>query len=246
MKINNHFLIPIVTGVSMLPTSAAMLLYTSGHGDMGIAYDAGALDPHVHIHDGSVVDGMTINNPPDGMEYAPDEILTLVADPSTPRAAGTQWAFIGSPVSSPVWVLPQNQDPDRPFYGVASEELDPADWTSLSFSLVTMAAPAGGNFSFYDTDGFGTPTVRFATSDGIDGADSWLLNVGGHDHANFAFTEPGIYALTFTVDGVHVLDGAKTATATYYFSVAPVPEPASALLTLPLLGLLARRRRATA
>ena len=218
------------------------MIYTSGHGDLGIAYEAGALEPHVHVHDGSVVDGNPVNNPPDGEEFAPDEIITLVADPSISRSAGAEWDFIGSPATGPVWVLPQVEDPSRPFFGIASEELTGSDWSALSLTLVTMSAPAGGNFSLYEGGIFGSPVVKFSTANGIDGADVMSLIPGGHDDYNWAFTAPGTYELTFTVDGVHVVDGAKSATATYTFMV--VPEPSAFVLMLPLLGAVLRRRRA--
>lgn len=40
----------------MSPLCAADL-YTSGHADIGVGYEAGALDPHWHLHQGTVVNG---------------------------------------------------------------------------------------------------------------------------------------------------------------------------------------------
>ncbi len=243
MKNNRTIALLSISGLAALPASGAAL-YTAGHGDIGLAYEAGALDPHVHLHDGTIVDGVPINNPPDGEEYAPEDVLIFVSNPSVARPAGAQWDFIGNSAASPVWFLPQTEDPAKPWLGIASEELDPLDWTGpLTIKLTGMTGPGGGHFSLYENDAFGNPVVAFATSDGITGADSIGHTAGAHDHFNYAFTQPGIYELTFTFSGVHAVDGAQSASATYFFGVT-VPEPSTALLSLGMLaGLTLRRRR---
>jgi surface-anchored protein len=70
-----------------------------------------------------------------------------------------------------------------------------------------------------------------------------LMDLDDEDHAHFGwgFTEEGTYDLTFEISGTHGVDGFKSATATYSFSV--IPEPSSALLgAIGALGLLRRRR----
>lgn len=238
-----HALLIPAALIATLAATRAASIYTADHGDLGIAYEGGALEPHYHLGPDAIVDGSPVGNAPDGMEFAPDEIITFVADPSVPRPAGAQWNFLGSPSGDPIWFLPQAEDPGKPFFGIASEELTPADWTVLSLSLTAMNGPAGGHFSLYQTDGFGSPIVQFATSDGITGADSYNLIIGGHAHHNWAFTEPGIYELEFTVTGNHVTDGPKTASATYTFGVTQVPEPGTTALGLLAAGTMLRRRR---
>ena len=226
--------------LSAFPAVGAAL-YTSGHGDIGIAYDAGALEPHVHLHDGTVVNGMPVNNPPDGEEYAPEDIVMFVSNPSVARPAGAQWDFIGTSASNPVWFLPQTEDVNKPWLGIASEELDPLDWTGpLTITLTGVSGP--GDFSLYNTDVFGVPTVRMASSNGITGADVVSHAAGSHYHANYAFTAPGMYEVTFLISGTHSTDGAVSASATYTFGVT-VPEPGSAALGLLAAATLLRRRR---
>jgi len=226
--------------LTTLATARGAAIYTAGHGDIGIAYEGGALEPHVHIHDGSIVDGVPVNNPPDGEEYDPGDILIFVSNPSVPRPAGAQWDFIGVSAAAPIWYLPQTEDPAKPWLGIASEELDPGDWTGpLTITLTGASGP--GAFSLYDTDTFGTPTVRMATGDGISGADFINHVAGSHYHGNYTFTEPGIYELTFLIAGIHNVDGAVSASATYTFGVT-VPEPGSAALGLLAGAMLLRRR----
>lgn len=220
----------------------AAALYTAGHGDIGIAYEAGALEPHVHIHDGSIVNGIPVNNPPDGAEFAPDEVVIFVSNPSVARPSGASWDFLGTPSGNPVWFLPQTEDPAKPWLGIASEELNPLEWTGpLTITLTGFSGP--GHFSLYNTDAFGTPTVRMASSDGLSGADALSHTAGSHFHSNYAFTAPGMYDVTFLISGTHAVDGAVSASATYTFGVT-VPEPGSAVLGLLAGSMLLRRRRA--
>jgi surface-anchored protein len=128
--------------------------------------------------------------------------------------------------------------------GIASEELDPGDWSSLRLSLVQFSGPTGGQFSLWQADLFGNPDVKMTTSDGLGAGDSMLLTPGAHDHFNYGFTQPGVYDLTFQWKGVHKSEGAVAANGTYSFGVTAVPEPGTnALLALGLVGLACWKRR---
>ena len=61
-----------------------------------------------------------------------------------------------------------------------------------------IEGPAGGEFALFDYGSGGAgPSVYMATSDGIDADDCFYLTAGSHDHVNWTFTQPGVYALTF-------------------------------------------------
>lgn len=228
----------VLLALAVASSANAASLYTSGHGDLGIAYDGGAFELHQHLHAGAVVDGLTLV---DEAEYAPDELVISVSNPSLPRPADSSFGFMGVIAGAPIWTLPAVQDLDRPFYSIASEELDPSDFTgNLTLTLLGMSGP--GDFSLWEEDGFGGANALFATSDGIGPADILSLTPGDHSHFNWSFTQPGLYELTFKVDGIHNLDGAATDTATYTFQVTP--EPSRALFAgMGLTGLIMRRRR---
>lgn len=161
--------------VSSVPAAA---VYSKGHGDLGIAYEDGVFEPHWHLHSGAVVDGTPLAE--DG-EFAPHEMQALVPDPSIARPSGSAWDFLGVTAGASVWFLPQGEDVNKPFLGIASEELEPAEWTSLTLSLVGVSGPAGGELSLWEND-FAGPAVKLATSDGIGAADSFSLIVGSHAH----------------------------------------------------------------
>lgn len=220
-------------------------IWTSGHGDLGIGYEAGKLEPHWHLGEDNetvVIDGNSQTHP-DGFEYDSDQI-TPETDLTEARLAGSAWDFIGVGSGETFYLFPQSSNPTVPFLGIGTEELTPADW-STNITLTLTGATGPGEFSLY-TESLGTPTIYMSTFDGgITGADAVSVPADSHTHYNWAFTEVGSYDLTFQITGTHVTDGAKTANATYTFSV--VPEPASAGFLMGITGLLyvlGRRKRA--
>jgi surface-anchored protein len=216
-----------------LPASAA--LYTSGHGDFGVAYEAG--DFHFHFHaDGATVDGSVTGD----VEYdIPD--VTVIASTSSSLVLPIDFPALGANTGQTIWVLPEVQDPDLPFLGLATEELELSEWGNITFTLGNVTSPSGnGEFALWQSGSFGEVLLRMSTAD--PGNDSLILPPGSHAHYNWGFTEAGTWQIEMTVSGTHVTDGFQSSTETLTFHV--VPEPASALLGgLGMLGLLLRRRR---
>jgi surface-anchored protein len=223
-----------------LGNASAAAIYSLGHGDLGIAYDGG-FELHHHIHAGSTVNGSAILG--GDAEFAPGDLTVRVPFITESRPAGSQYNFLGVSAGIPVWTLPEVEDVSKPFYGLGSEELVAADFDGdLTFQLLSVvSAPAGGHFSLWRDNG-GLPLVRFATSDGVTGSDSFQLTPGGHDHYNWSFTQPGLYELSFKVSGIHGEGGFGSDTQTFSFEVAP--EPSKALFAgVGLCFLLFRRSR---
>jgi surface-anchored protein len=144
-----------------------------------------------------------------------------------------------------VWILPQTQDPNLLYLGLATEEILSGIFVGdeVSVNLISVSGP--GTFSMY-TESLGNPNVIFDSSDGISGADSVTLPVGTHQHFNFGFTAPGDYTIAFEGSGTLVAGNTFTQSGPvdYFFTV--VPEPTSAALAgMGILSLLvaARRRR---
>lgn len=228
-------------------------IYTRGHADIGVAYEDDGL--HLHYHFGS---NAWINGAPLGVEAEmdPSEVTTIVIGPSVGRPAGAQWDFLGNAAGEPIWFLPQQNNPTKPFLGFATEELNATDWVNgtMTWEMLGVVYTPGvdnpgdsGLFSVWQTDFGGNPTVRWSEAAGVT---SFTTPAGSnyHDHFNFGFTALGVYDVTIRASGTHVLDGFVSDTAVYRFNVGPVvavPEPGSLALAVVGLGggLVACRRR---
>ena len=211
-------------------------LWTGGHGDIGIGYDAGAIEPHWHLGEGGesvTLGGETGSLGPDGAEYGTLQI--------TPYTALSQTID-----GSSYFVFPATEDPTVPFIGFGTEELNPSEWTGdLTFSLTNVFAhsgASGGSFFLIHEDPTGPVTTLMDSSDGFSAADSILLTPNTHTHYTLAFSQGGVYDLTFRVDGIHST-GAKSSSAVYRFSVVPEPSTAGLLLGTAALALTVVRRR---
>ncbi len=224
----------------------AAVVYTEGHGDIGVGLEDEGSGPefhfHVHLGPNATVDGSPVGNAPDGMEYEPgDVIITVGAErmitmpDNAPLNAGT-----GAAPGSNFWFLPASQEAGTPFLGLATEELEPSDWNSgITFTLTGVTPPVlDGHFSLWHNGTLGEFIFDLSTATG---EDSLTLPVGTHAHFNYGFTHPGMWEVTLTVSGEHATAGLMSATETFTFNV--VPEPGSALLGLFGVGLLMLRRR---
>lgn len=211
----------------------AQTVLRSGHMDLGIAYEDGVLKTHLHVHDPE----------PDGTEYEPDEAIIevgLVSKTTVP--ANPAYSFLG-PAGSPLYLLPASENPELPFLGLAAEEVAAGvfEGNTLKLTLVNFSGP--GEFALFTVDAFGTPSVKMNTRDGVDDSDFAPVLAGSHGHANWAFSAPGDYEITFLPAGA-LVGGTQPAAAeagTFTFRVVPEPRTA-ALLSLGAVLLLWRRR----
>lgn len=211
--------------------AASPALLTEGHLDLGIAYEDGALEAHLHLHEPE----------PAGTEYGPGEAIVVVGPAAeTAVPANPMFSFLG-PAGGRVHLLPSSEVPGLPFLGLAAEEIEPGLFRNDTLSLRLEGFAGPGEFSLFTLDAFGVPSVRLHTADGLAEADTIEVRAGNHGHANWAFTAPGEYALTFVASGTPVGSelALSSAPATFRFSV--VPEPTSgALLALGLAALAFR------
>jgi surface-anchored protein len=211
-------------------------VYTAGHADIGVGLEDNELFLHYHF-EGATVNGSVVGDE----EFDPGEVTTVVAESlRTTLGAGESLPFLGLGTGDEVSILPQVNTPGVPFLGLATEELLDADWTTpITFALVAVSGP--GEMAIWQSGLFGA-NVLFDTLNGIDVDDSFSLGTGLHDHANYGFTEVGIYDVTIRVSGTHTSLGALSDTATFRFRVEPVPasvipEPSSiAMLGLGAFG----------
>lgn len=125
-----------------------------------------------------------------------------------------------------VWVLPQNEDPRLVFLGIGAESIPRSALTGGNLQLELRLVEGPGDFVVYQTLPFGEPKVLFSSHDGLPDALPLRAGPGTHLHANWAFTAPGTYRVTFTARGSLAATGAPADSAdTAYTFVVPPPEP---------------------
>lgn len=227
-------------------------LYTLGHGDIGPSYENGQFKLQLHLDASGIVDGQRVD--PAGVSFAPGDLIVTLPDVPV-QSPDSRFDFTGVSTGENFWLIAQSNAQayslSVPWLGWSTEELISGDWVGnrIDFRLIGKTGP--GHVSMFNSpNGPGSPpAVHFATFDGIDGNDVAGLAddlpgllVGQHMHANWAFTQPGLYELTFKASGTHAIDGYKEAVGTFRFAIA-VPEPGSAaLLALAAPAALAFRR----
>jgi len=174
------------------PARTIDLVFSEDHGDVGIAFEDGALHPHIHTEEHGELDS---------------DAIQIVVGPSSLRdtPSGAEFEFLAAGAES-YWIPPANIIADLPYLGFAAEEIEtgtlasyqPADdritsaqpYTKLQ--LVGFRGPDGGHLSIYESGDTG-PVVWMATSDGIDGTDVLYIPEGAHLHFTVAFNVPGVY-----------------------------------------------------
>ncbi len=185
-----------------------------GHVDVGVAFEDGAWD--LHIHDETT-----------DTEYEPEEAVLVVRDAArTVVPTDERFAFLGA-AGAPIWVLPQVEDERLLFLGLAAEEIEDGVFADNRVRVTLKQVQGPGHFFLYSTSGVtGAPDVRMNSRDGLsDSVDFADVPAGGHRDFNWAFTAPGTYAIAFEASGT-LVDGGQAVSSgpvTYTFQVEPQP-----------------------
>lgn len=137
-------------------------------------------------------------------------------------------AFDFMSASEQWYVIPQTENPAVAWLGWNTQ--DPEVTKSVSRGVTMTLGPVDGpgeSFLFLQDGTFGEPRILM---DGQDGKmhDIWV-DVNTHVHANWAFSEPGIYRAPVTFNA-ETTDGQKlTHTSTLRFAVGDETDPEDAL-----------------
>ena len=125
------------------------------------------------------------------------------------------------------WTLPQFDEPGLPSLGLGSQGAPGAfAGGSLRLRLASFTGP--GHFALHTSGTFGETHVHMATRDGLDAGDALTLSFpGGHEHANWSFTRPGLYELGFVAEGTLASTGQPTNSSVtiFRFRVAEIAPP---------------------
>ncbi|MFA7235114.1 MAG: PEP-CTERM sorting domain-containing protein [Terrimicrobiaceae bacterium] len=236
-----HLLLAVVSVLAFSLSARAAAIYTSGHGDIGLAYEDGELDPHWHLHGGAVVDGEAIG---EDAEYAPSDAIALTS--ATRMSPSGLSSIIGVADGSLIYTA--GSSAYQPNLGFGVEELVDTDWsTPITLTLSAWILPSStAEFALYTTNLAGISVVDWIFSTYVPGStdfsNSFTMTPGDHIHFQWGFTEPGTYTFDLTWSGTHAVDGPLSITES--FSVQVVPEPSTvAMLGLGVSGLLVALKR---
>ena len=130
------------------------------------------------------------------------------------------FSFLGNSWD-PIAILPQVEDENLLFLGLASDELEAGvfDGDQVEIQLIGLDGP--GEFALYSVDTFGAANAILSSVD--ESLKTLAMPIGDHAHYNWAFTEPGYYEVKLAVSGK--LAGTETIisseTIALYFEIEP-------------------------
>ena len=153
----------------------------------------------------------------------PNSRITVQSDPS--------FAFLGLPGDT-VWVAPQTDEAGKLFLALAGDNLPTGVLVNERVHVAMKTFQGPGNFSAYETNAFGSPTVYFDTSDGISATDNRDVVVGEHYHMNWGFNGPGYYTVGFQASARLAATGGELVSelTTFQFRVTET-QPTDVVLT---------------
>lgn len=191
--------------LSELPIVHGQRVLETGHVDMGPKFDAETWRFLVH-DDVAKAD----SNATSVWRYPDETVLRVLDQARLTVPDDSAYSFIGAAPGSPVWVVPQTQNPDVVWLGWNTQ--DPRVMKSIdrgiTLSLAGVQGP--GTVTVYLHSGsFGKPQVLWDSRESQ--AQPVWVDVNTHTHANWVFTQPGVYLLRLTaqadlIDGRHVSD----------------------------------------
>lgn len=98
-------------------------------------------------------------------------------------------------ISGDAWLLPQEQDHSRPWFGFSLLHLsNMSEGETAQLTMEVHDAPEGGRVVAWQSGDLSDPELKL---DSEDPSMTWDYS-RSHTHVNFGFTQPGAYAVTFT------------------------------------------------
>jgi surface-anchored protein len=185
-------------GAYVLETAANELL----HADVAVRGDADELGLWLKV-DGPAARWQPLEQ---SILVVPDRARETVPDDPA-------YAFL-APAGSDLWTVPLSQATGIPWLGISSESIEEdafqryAAWRLDGVSDADGGA-APGAFVLWDRADGAKPF--FSTRAGLPDAVRMLRRAGGHWHANWSFTAPGVYCLAMAVENRFAADGSAAA-----------------------------------
>lgn len=141
--------------------------------------------------------------------------LTVPSDPA--------YAFLGLEPGSDAWVIPQVRRPGVVWTGWNTQEPKVFDALSLGTTQRILGVDGPGEVTVYLQSGnFGEPQPLWSTLEPFP-QETWI-EVNTHTHANWVFSEPGVYLVQIEFEGQLIDRSTVTAQAALRFAVGDATD----------------------
>ncbi|MDR5700862.1 choice-of-anchor M domain-containing protein [Agromyces aerolatus] len=136
----------------------------------------------------------------------PEDVVMKVGDAGTLTVPeGEAYAFLHQAPGTEVWVVPQTRNADVVWTGWNTQEPTVLESLNLGTTLRIHGVDGPGDVSvFLQSGNFGDPQPLWSTFDAFP-QETWI-EVNTHTHANWVFTEPGVYLVEIEFEA-DLIDG---------------------------------------
>lgn len=189
----------------------------AGHVDVGPTLNTG--EWRIQIHDDTSVPAFW---------RSLDDVVLQVNDHAIQQVPeGEAYAFLGQEPGTDAWIIPQVQKPDVIWAGWNTQEPNVLDTLNRGVTLRMLGVEGPGDLTvFLQTGNFGDVLVLYSTRQPFP-QESWI-EVNTHTHANWVFSQPGIYLVEVQFEGQLISGEAVSARDTLRFSVGDQTDPQAA------------------
>jgi surface-anchored protein len=211
LMLGSGVLAAALAGTAVPAQATDTVVLSAGHVDVvDLAYEDGVLE--IGVHDESV--------DPD-VEREVDDVVLLVKNaakitvPDNPA-----FGFLGT-AGKPVWVLPEIQNEELLWPGIATEEIESGVFAADTVTLKVEKITGSGRVAVFTENAVGTPNVLVNSGDGL--PDALTLATGTHLHASWAFQKAGVYLIKVRATATLAATGQTVTSepAVYRFVVQP-------------------------
>lgn len=211
MLIGSGVLIATLLGTTVPAQASSLTVLSAGHVDViDVAYEDGRLE--IGVHDETVE--------PDVERDADDVVFLVKKAAKTTVPANSAYGFLGT-AGSPVWILPEIQNEDLLWPGIATEEIESGVFAGDTVTVEVEKVTGAGRVAVFTEDAVGNPDVLVNSGDGL--PDALTLEAGQHRHTSWAFQRAGVYLIKVRATAT-LAGGSATVTsepAVYKFVVQP-------------------------
>ena len=189
-----------------------------GHIDFGPTLATGKWKMQIHDDTGSV----------SYWRMPSDAVIQVNSKSIIDMPSGSTYSFIGEQPGTPLWVIPQTQNPDVVWVGWNTQEPGVLEQLSKGMTLQLDGIEGPGDLDVYlESGNLGAPQVIWSSKKAYPQT-SWI-EVNAHTHVNWVFHKEGIYKVKLSLNGTLKNGQTVSDTDTLRFAVGDDTDPRLAL-----------------